>query len=277
MVSEVAVTSMSVIERDIQMSTAKKAIIAVLGTMIVLVLAFFALLIGSNANSTPRTEAVPREQSVRNRNEPVELTGTLNRKTPEEIFNESSPYDLGTPAFAHEWIDPPSRDVGSSTVDSDTVYDDYPYDFSRDGEVGRNINLEYEILYEINVFRSQYGVGALVWDEDLFKYAEIRAWEILNYDKFEHERPNNAGMWWDLLLDDNYDVWAANENLARLETYVHEYNGNPAVIWVELWAGSPPHYNEMKSSEYTHLAVCVVYGVFNGVVSEVAVTLYASY
>ena len=259
------------------MSIAKKAIIAVLGTSIALVLAFFVLLIGNNANSTPRTEAVPREQSVRNRNEPVELTGTLNRKTPEEIFNETSPYDLGTPAFAHEWIDPPSRDVGSSTSgSSDTVYDDYPYDFSRDGEVGRNINLEYEILYEINVFRSQYGVGALVWDEDLFKYAEIRAWEILETDKFEHERPN-GDMWWDLLYNDNYDVWAANENLARVETYVHEYYGTPASVWIELWAGSPPHYAEMINSEYTHLAVCVVYGVNNGVITEVVVTLYASY
>jgi uncharacterized protein YkwD len=84
-------------------------------------------------------------------------------------------------------------------------------------------------------------------------------------------------MWWDLLLGDNYDVFAANENLARIETYVHEYDGTPANVWVELWVGSPPHYAEMISGDYTHLAVCVVYAVNNGVVTEIVVTLYASY
>ena len=257
-----------------------KGLFKALGNIIfvIFIVIFILVRMGtSGSNQTGRTtQRETVERTRRDRNEPVEMTGTLGGPTPEEIFRNTTPYDLGTPAFAGMWASPPRSDVSSSGADTDSIHNDYPYNHDYDGETGRDQNLENDILNGINNYRAGLNVNGLVWDEDLFKYAEIRAWEILHTDKFEHERPNGQ-MWWDLLLDDNYDIWAANENLARIETYVHEYDGTPASVWIELWAGSPPHYTEMISSEYTHLAVCVVYGVANGVITEIVVTLYASY
>ena len=252
-----------------------KGLFKALGNIIfVIFIVIFILVRMGTSGSNQRGETV--ERTRRDRNEPVEMTGTLGGPTPEEIFSNTSKYDTGTAAFAGMWATPPRSDVGSSGVHADSTNSDNLYNHDHDGETGRNYDLENDIHNEINNYRAGHNVNGLVWDEALFEYAEIRAWEILESDKFEHERPNGE-MWWDLLLNDNYQVEFANENLARVETYVHEYDGTPASIWIELWAGSPPHYAEMISSEYTHLAVCVVYGVANGVITEVVVTLYASY
>jgi len=223
---------------------------------------------GSNLSKQP-SDTTNRERTSRDRNKPIEMTGRLESKTPEEVFRQTTPYDRGQSIFASWHTSSDSEDSGSISDDvvsgTETI----------DREFGVDWYLTSAVFYEINDLREHLGVGYLDWDEDLYYYAEIRALEILESGKYSHERPN-GDMWWDLFYNDGYSFNEAAENLAD-RRYSQEEAYSIASDWIQIWINNPPSYDTMTDTVFTHMAACVVYGVVGYEAVEFAVTLYACY
>jgi len=250
-----------------------KSIFKLLGNIIFIlfigIYIFIKIGTGGSGKTVQTDDSVARERVVRDRNEPIEMTGRLESKTPEEVFRQTTPYDKGQSIFAGWHTSSNNDDSGSvsNDVTSGAV--------TVNREFGVDLDLTSAVFHEINTFREHLGVSYLDWDEGLYYYTEIRALEILESGKLSHERPN-GDMWYELFYADGYSFYEVAENLAdrkynKIEVY------SDANDWVQIWADSPPHYNVMIDSVFTHMAVCVVYGMINNEAVEIAVTIYARY
>ena len=117
-------------------------------------------------------------------------------------------------------------------------------------------DVEEEIIQEINDMRRAEGLGELTYNENLQKAARIRSKELYQNSYFAHSRPNGDD--WDTVLSE--DVPTPNtgrgENLA-MATSSEFIRHRTADEWVDQWANSPGHYENMMRPEFTHIGVGV--------------------
>lgn len=105
-------------------------------------------------------------------------------------------------------------------------------------------NIEYQIfkIWDlINDIRSEQNLISLDINEELNKFAEIRAKECSEY--WSHVRPNGE-MGVNLISDSKW----RGENLAR--------NYYVADKIVDAWVNSPTHYDNLIFEEFTQCGIC---------------------
>ncbi len=137
-------------------------------------------------------------------------------------------------------------------------------------------SVEKLVLRKINREREAEGLSALTYDEDLRSAARLRSRELYKANKFEHKRPN--GDEWNTVLDEDIpvDYIAAGENLCMTEYNDPNNNsGKSATFWVDQWMESPPHYENLMRSEYTHAGVGIYYIEKDGMVYAYATMIFA--
>lgn len=137
-------------------------------------------------------------------------------------------------------------------------------------------NVEKSILTKINQEREAEGLEALTYNEDLRSAARIRSQELYKAKKFAHNRPNGDS--WQTVLEKDVPVSysAAGENLCMTEyNDPSNHSARSATFWVEQWMDSPPHYENIMRSEFTHAGVGVFYIEKDGMIHAYATMIFA--
>lgn len=99
--------------------------------------------------------------------------------------------------------------------------------------------IDTEVLNYINNLRTSLGLSSLIWDNNIYSYAKIRAEEITSV--YSHIRPNGQSS----IISAPVSIHA--ENLAYGQISANE-------IFTD-WKGSPNHYQNFVNSSYTRGAV----------------------
>lgn len=101
--------------------------------------------------------------------------------------------------------------------------------------------IETEVLNYINNLRISLGLSCLIWDNNIYSYAKIRAEEITSV--YSHIRPNGQSS----IISAPVSIHA--ENLAYGQISASE-------IFTD-WKSSPNHYQNFVNSSYTRGAVAI--------------------
>lgn len=117
-------------------------------------------------------------------------------------------------------------------------------------------------LQLVNQERQKQGVAPLQWNEQAFKVADLRAWEIML--NFEHKRPDGRKLDtinYEGIVSPNYHYFG--ENIAY-RSYAPGSNAEIAQRFFEMWKNSPGHYKNMVSANYKEIGCAFAYA--NGIV-----------
>lgn len=117
-------------------------------------------------------------------------------------------------------------------------------------------------LQLVNQERQKQGVAPLQWNEQAFKVADLRAWEIML--NFEHNLPDGRKLDtinYEGIVLPNYHYFG--ENIAY-RSYSPGSNVEIAQRFFEMWKNSPRHYKNMVSANYKEIGCAFTYA--NGIV-----------
>jgi len=107
-----------------------------------------------------------------------------------------------------------------------------------------------------NQARQQAGLPALVRNDTLDHSAMLKAEDMLKYNYFAHQRPEDGLAPWEWFKQAGYNYTYAGENLAM--------NFSDAEDAVQAWLKSPTHRANIMNSHYHDIGIAVVVGKING-------------
>jgi uncharacterized protein YkwD len=104
--------------------------------------------------------------------------------------------------------------------------------------------------------RKEHGTEALILDDQLTAMAKRKANDMFTHQYFAHDSPSGVGVE-ELAARVGYDYLLVGENLAL-------GNFTSSAEIVQAWMDSPGHRANLLKSQYSHIGIAVVEGMFEG-------------
>lgn len=141
-----------------------------------------------------------------------------------------------------------SEDIINGEYNYEFIENNYPkYKENIKKSFSDNADKYVDVLKTINGYRKEAGISVLTFNEDLCVIASIRAQEIAENKKYEHNRPNNKGYFSTLFNEYGYKEGQAAENIA--------WEFNTADEACEAWKNSASHYENLMNKQYTKTGI----------------------
>ncbi len=129
--------------------------------------------------------------------------------------------------------------------------DDFSINPDGEGELSFSSALENEVLSLVNAERKSLNLSALTEDEVLKETARARCKEMLEYNHFEHTRPD--GREWASIMDEyGYRYSVISENLQKGRSATLD-----AQRIFDSWKESKAHYEALIASDITNTGIGV--------------------
>jgi uncharacterized protein YkwD len=127
-------------------------------------------------------------------------------------------------------------------------------------------SLNAAVLAQINAFRAQHHLAALIVSRQLMRSASKHSVEMATDGYFAHTSPDGSAFWQRIKAfypSSSFGYWSVGENLLWSSPTVD------ATTAMQMWEASPGHLANLLASRWRQIGVSAVHvtaapGVFNG-------------